>query len=115
MGYPDGLSGHEIPLPARILQLADIYDALTSVRPYKPALDPVTALEIMQQEARRGWRDPELMRLFVSLHADIIQHAAVCVADTGPALGAMQHSLHNLERHLACEPMPRFARVVAGD
>ena len=39
-GYPDGLAGEEIPLLARILQVADIYDALTTARPYKPAFSP---------------------------------------------------------------------------
>src|SRR5581483_8996207 len=39
-GYPDGLAGEDIPLLARILQVSDIYDALTSERPYKPALTP---------------------------------------------------------------------------
>ncbi len=39
-GYPTGLAGHQIPLPARIVALADVYDALTSVRPYKPAYSP---------------------------------------------------------------------------
>ena len=60
----------EIPLLARILQLADIYDALTSVRSYKPALSPSTAIEILQQEVDRGWRDPELVSLFCELIRD---------------------------------------------
>ena len=63
-GYPDGLKGEEIPLLARILQVADIYDALTTARPYKPAMAHKEAMQIMEEEAHRGWRDPELISLF---------------------------------------------------
>ena len=65
-GYPDGLAGEDIPLLARILQVADIYDALTTQRPYKPALTPAQAFGIMEEEVRKGWRDPELVPLFAS-------------------------------------------------
>lgn len=65
-GYPDGLSGENIPLGARILQVVDIYDALTTERPYKPALAPQAAFAVMEEEVRRGWRDPELVSLFSS-------------------------------------------------
>ncbi len=63
-GYPDGLSGERIPLLARILQVADIFDALTTARPYKPALPEDEAFRIMHDETKRGWRDPELVPLF---------------------------------------------------
>lgn len=66
-GYPDGLMGDSIPLLARILQLADIYDALTSVRPYKRALTQEEAVEVLQQEVARGWRDPELVAVFLEM------------------------------------------------
>lgn len=62
-GYPDGLKGEDIPLLARILQMADIYDALTSERPYKEAFSAKQALVIIQREADRGWRDPKLLPL----------------------------------------------------
>lgn len=67
-GYPDGLRGDRIPLAARILQVADIYDALTTARSYKPALPPPEALGILTEEAARGWRDPDLIALFKDLH-----------------------------------------------
>src|SRR5690606_22548120 len=63
-GYPDGLRGEDIPLLARILQVADIYDALTTARPYKPAYSHDRALTIMREEAKGGWRDPEVDGLF---------------------------------------------------
>jgi putative two-component system response regulator len=65
-GYPDGLAGEGIPLLARILQVSDIYDALISERPYKAAFSPEEAFAVMEEEVRRGWRDPELVSLFAS-------------------------------------------------
>lgn len=66
-GYPDGLKGEAIPLLARILQLADIYDALTTERPYKRALKPEEALRVIREEVDKGWRDPRLVELFADL------------------------------------------------
>ncbi|MGI8962434.1 MAG: HD domain-containing phosphohydrolase [Bryobacteraceae bacterium] len=63
-GYPDGLKGEEIPVLARILQIADIYDALTTARPYKPAFTSEEAIQILNSEAERGWRDPTLVATF---------------------------------------------------
>jgi putative two-component system response regulator len=63
-GYPDGLQGEEIPLTARILQLSDVYDALTTDRPYKVAFTPEVALDLMGEEAERGWWDRELFEAF---------------------------------------------------
>ena len=63
-GYPDGLRGESIPLLARILQLSDIYDALITERPYKRALSQAEALAVLEEEARRGWRDAELVAIF---------------------------------------------------
>lgn len=63
-GYPDGLVGEEIPLLARILQIVDIYDALTTARSYKPALTHEEAQAVLEEEVRRKWRDPELVPLF---------------------------------------------------
>ncbi|MBS1882430.1 MAG: HD-GYP domain-containing protein [Actinobacteria bacterium] len=50
-GYPDGLRGTEIPLGARIVAVVDSYDALASPRPYREALTPPEALEVLQEEA----------------------------------------------------------------
>ena len=66
-GYPDGLKGHEIPLTAQIIQIADIYDALITARPYKPSLKRERVFSIMRKEAERGWRDPELVECFIML------------------------------------------------
>src|ERR1700691_1698152 len=63
-GYPDHLQGEEIPLTARILQLSDVYDALTTDRPYKVAFTAEVALDLMGEEAERGWWDRELFEAF---------------------------------------------------
>lgn len=66
-GYPDRLAGEEIPLTARILQVADIYDALTTDRPYRKAMAPEWALAVMMSEAHRGWLDVPLVCKFSQL------------------------------------------------
>jgi len=66
-GYPHGKSGNEIPFLARVFQLVDVYDALSSVRPYKPAFSHQEILRILQEEIDVGWRDPELTHLFMEL------------------------------------------------
>lgn len=63
-GYPDGLKGDEIPYLAQVFQLIDIYDALSSERPYKRAFTSQEALSIMTEETAKGWRNPQLMSQF---------------------------------------------------
>ena len=63
-GYPDGLRGEDIPLKARILQIADIYDALTTNRPYRRALPSEEASQILFTEARNGWLDASVVLKF---------------------------------------------------
>jgi putative two-component system response regulator len=92
-GYPDGLAGEEIPLLARILQVADIYDALTTARPYKPAFSHDRAMAIMLEEVRRGWRDPELVPLF----AEVVKRQE----DAEPDELSMQRSIEAMRRELA--------------
>lgn len=64
-GYPDGLAGDEIPYIAQVFQIIDIYDALTSERPYKPAFTPEEALKIINEETNKGWRNPKLVKEFI--------------------------------------------------
>lgn len=66
-GYPDGLRGDQIPLEARILQTVDVYDALTTDRPYRNALSRQEAFRIMNEEVRKGWWDVRLVEEFASL------------------------------------------------
>jgi putative two-component system response regulator len=66
-GYPDGLRKGEIPLLPRILQVVDVYDALRTARPYKPALSHEQAAVTMREEARTGLWDEELVMEFFSM------------------------------------------------
>lgn len=97
-GYPDGLRGEAIPLLARILQIADIYDALTTTRPYKAALSTREALDVLSSETRRGWRDPELTALFTELiERGIVRHAKTGAGEDD-GLREMRVSLDNMRR-----------------
>ncbi|MFZ0287437.1 MAG: HD domain-containing phosphohydrolase [Terriglobales bacterium] len=66
-GYPDGLRGEAIPITARILQIVDVYDALTTERPYKKAFSITDALQTMKQEVAKGWWDPKIFDEFERL------------------------------------------------
>jgi len=66
-GYPDGLKGDEIPLLAEIIGLVGAYDAITSDRPYQSAQQNSGAIEILQEQVRRGWRRAELTDRFVAM------------------------------------------------
>jgi putative two-component system response regulator len=66
-GYPDGLRGEDIPLLARVLQVVDVYDALRTARPYKPACSHADAVRVMQAEANRGLWDKQIVRAFLAI------------------------------------------------
>jgi len=63
-GYPDGLKGDDIPYLAQVFQIIDIYDALTSERPYKKAFSREEALSVIIEETNSGWRNPQLIQQF---------------------------------------------------
>ena len=66
-GYPDGLRGDAIPLLAQLMGIVDVFDALTTVRPYKAALPRARAVEELKAEAALGWRRADLVGTFLSL------------------------------------------------
>lgn len=70
-GYPKGLRGEEIPVEGRIVAIADVFDALTSVRPYKPAWSIDEAVELLRREKGSQF-DPELVELFLGCLPDIL-------------------------------------------
>lgn len=66
-GYPDGLRGDAVPLTAQIMGIVDVYDAMTTQRPYKPALSTGVACDELVDEARRGRQSRDLVGLFVGM------------------------------------------------
>ncbi len=66
LGYPDGLRGEEIPIGARIITVADVYDALTSTRPYRPEIPRKKAIQMLREEAGRQL-DPLLVEAFIEI------------------------------------------------
>jgi HD-GYP domain-containing protein (c-di-GMP phosphodiesterase class II) len=71
-GYPRGLKGEDIPLPARIFAVADVFDALCSKRPYKEAFDYQTALEIIEKDSGTHF-DPAVIDAFVPISKTIYE------------------------------------------
>ncbi|MEO7191961.1 MAG: HD domain-containing phosphohydrolase [Vicinamibacterales bacterium] len=65
-GYPDGLSGDGVPLLAQIIGIVDVYDAITTDRPYRSALPRAAALDQLRQDVHRGWRRADLVDAFVA-------------------------------------------------
>ena len=99
-GYPDGLRGTEIPLLARVLQVVDIYDALTNPRPYKHAYSSAHALEILQEETDRGWRDKEIASLFIRMRKKHAGEDRRSMRWGCPATVSIGESLRNLQTQL---------------
>ena len=69
LGYPRRVKGEEIPIAARIIAVADVFQALVQNRPYRPPLALAAAREVLTQMVARGKLDPELVGLLL-LHAD---------------------------------------------
>jgi diguanylate cyclase (GGDEF)-like protein/putative nucleotidyltransferase with HDIG domain len=83
-GYPDGLSGTDIPIGARILSVVDCFDALTSDRPYRPRLSDEAALNILT-ERRGSMYDPLIVDTFIKVYKQI----APIAVPLGPARAAL--------------------------
>lgn len=103
-GYPDRLQGEAIPFAARVLCVADVFDALTTDRPYRPGFDRATALRIMSEEVGRAF-DPAVFAAFTRLDVHVgvaarmdplcapdvptlARHAMPMIAHAGRALSA---------------------------
>jgi putative two-component system response regulator len=69
-GYPDGLQGDAIPLLAQIMGIVDVYDAITTIRPYKSAATADHAYMELLQEVKQGWRRKDLVDTFIALNID---------------------------------------------
>ncbi|MBI4460305.1 MAG: HD-GYP domain-containing protein, partial [Acidobacteria bacterium] len=92
-GYPDGLVGDQIPLTVRILTTVDIYDALTTDRPYRKAMLPGEALAQMRKEAKRGWWDFALIEKLEHFLPEMRKPPQKFLGDariSGPAIGCRE-------------------------
>lgn len=85
-GYPNGLAGHDIPLFGRIVAVADVFDALTSERPYKKAWPMARARAFLQEQSGRHF-DPELVQAFLSAWDEVCAIHARYQDDSGEANG----------------------------
>ena len=83
-GYPDGLTAGGIPLTARVLGLVDVYDALTTDRPYTKAMSSPKALGVMREEVEKGWWDGVVFEQLARL---VAEESAIA----GPALVSGWH------------------------
>lgn len=87
-GYPDRLRGAEIPLITRVLQTVDVYDALSTARPYRAALPHEKVFSIMREEVERGWWDGALvdeLEALLNASPELIAASAPGRADTARA------------------------------
>jgi putative two-component system response regulator len=69
-GYPEGLAGDAIPFLAQIMSVVDVFDALTTARPYKTALPLERAAEELEAESARGWRNSSIVDTVLTLARD---------------------------------------------
>ena len=84
-GYPDGLRGDAIPITARVMQVVDVFDALTTDRPYKKAFTTAEALATMKEEVGKGWWDPRIFGEFEQLMRN---HTASSLSGRAVAAGS---------------------------
>lgn len=105
-GYPDGLRADAIPLLARILQISDIYDALTNSRSYKAAYTAKQAIRMIEEETARGWRDPEIVGTFLKLHGKVILKVVAFAHQADRNLSALRTSLMNWDALLKPSDSP---------
>jgi len=105
-GYPAGLAGERIPLASRIIHVADAYDAMTSPRPFRDALDHAQAVRTLQDGAGSQF-DPEVVAAFCGLEAVAQIRASIALGDFGSRFltFARPRALHVL-------PLEELVRVV---
>ena len=82
-GYPDGKKGEEIPLSARIMAVADVFDALVSFRVYKASISPELALDTMMAESGTHF-DPDIMQIMDGMRQEFIDAAQSGYAESVP-------------------------------
>lgn len=89
-GYPDGLRAEAIPLGARIMAVVDVYDALRTERPYKPALPRAEAVSILLRETEGGAWDPRIAHAFLEMLPELESTGSAGAPSHGVAVGGDQ-------------------------
>jgi putative two-component system response regulator len=89
-GYPDGLAGDGIPILAQVVGVVDVYEALTTRRPYQHAKLPEDALEVLRSHVHRGWRRRDLVEAFAAMIES--RPTAAPAASGAPGLSAPRGS-----------------------
>jgi putative two-component system response regulator len=97
-GYPDGLVGDQVPLLAQIVSIVDVFDALTTTRPYRRALATSTAYRMMRDDARGGWCREDLVETFIDLH----RASRIERLDSAPRPRRQMHRARTTRPHLSC-------------
>jgi putative two-component system response regulator len=93
-GYPKGLKGRQIPLAGRIVPLADVFDALTSKRPYKEAFSIEKSYQIIEQDRGRHF-DPDVVDAFFSIQDQILNIKDKYQDEKQSPLLCVEHMAHN--------------------
>jgi diguanylate cyclase (GGDEF)-like protein/putative nucleotidyltransferase with HDIG domain len=107
-GYPDGLKGEEIPLGARILAIADAFDAIRFSRPYKLSIATDEALDILRSQSGIHF-DPSLVQLFIN-HIDDLEQTAIQASQNAPELSFRKYFEtvdHALSAEHSHSPIPQ--------
>jgi len=107
-GYPEGLRGEQIPLAARIIHVADAYDAMTSPRPFRRACDHATALRQLEEKSATQF-DPQVVRAFCDLEAIARIRGSIAAGIGGERLSPTVASLDTAR--LSFDELSRFIEV----
>jgi putative two-component system response regulator len=83
-GYPDRLTGDKIPYLVRILSVADVYDALSSDRPYRSSLRYDACLDVLRRDAEQGGLDPDLVAEFCKIPPEILAKTSAIIPNQAP-------------------------------
>lgn len=112
-GYPDGLKGEEIPLGARILSIADAFDAIRFSRPYKPSIQTDEAKDLLRQQAGTAY-DPILVHLFID-HIDELEQQAIKESENATQLSFRKYSETAEDPHSVASATAAIVRDIPGE
>jgi HD-GYP domain-containing protein (c-di-GMP phosphodiesterase class II) len=107
-GYPNGLAGEAIPMRARIFAIVDVFDALTSKRPYKEAIPFEETMAILRSESGKHF-DPRLLATFDSIADPLFR---LVTSSAAPAVEAMLRDL--IDRYYYAEDLSKESPAAAG-